>query len=69
MLESPLLQKMRAATAQELILDILKDRFNTVPQTVTKLLRDIIDEKKLRQLNLLATKCPDLKAFREALLA
>jgi hypothetical protein len=36
---------------------------------VTRHLRDILDEKKLRQLNLLAVQCPDIEAFREALLS
>jgi hypothetical protein len=69
MIESPLLQKMRAETIQELTFDALKDRFGTVPRDVTRHLRALIDEKKLRQLNRLANKCPDLQAFREALLA
>ena len=69
MFESPLLQKMRAETLQEAILALLKDRFDAIPRTVTKPLREIIDEKKLRKLNLLAAKCPDLQTFREALLS
>lgn len=69
MIESPLLQKMRAEAIHEVILDALKDRFSTVPRDVTKHLREIINEKKLRQLNRVANKCPDLEAFREALLA
>jgi hypothetical protein len=68
MIESPLLQKMKAETIQELILDALKDRFGTVPRDVTKLLREIIDEKRLRQLNRVANKCANMEAFREALL-
>ena len=69
MIESPLLQKMRAETLQEAICVLLKDRFGTVPRTVNKPLREIIDENKLQQLILLAAKCPDLQTFREALLA
>jgi len=69
MIESPLLQKMRAETAHALILDVLKARFGTVPRDVTKHLREVIDEKKLRELNLLANQCPDLAAFRDALLS
>jgi hypothetical protein len=69
MIESPLLQKMRAETIQEVIRDLLKDRFGTVPRDVTRHLREIVDEKKLRRLSVLAAKCPDLEAFREALLA
>ncbi len=69
MIESPLLQKMRAETIQALILDALKDRFSTVPRDVTKPLREVIDEKKLRELNRVANKCPNLQAFRDALLS
>jgi hypothetical protein len=69
MIESPILQKMRAETIHELILDLLKERFGTVPRDVTNYLREIIDEKKLRKLNLLAAMCPDLEAFRDALLS
>jgi hypothetical protein len=60
---------MRAETIQENILVLLKNRFNTVPRNVTKPLREIIDEKELQQLLLLAAKCPDMEAFREALLS
>ncbi len=69
MIESPLLQKMRAETLHEAILALLKDRFDHVPQNVTKPLRGIIDENKLQQLILLAAKCPDIQTFREALLS
>src|SRR5262249_10312234 len=69
MIESPILQKMRAGTLQAAILDVLKDRFGTVPRDVTKHLREALDEKQLRRLNVLAGKCPDLEAFREALLS
>jgi hypothetical protein len=68
MIESPLLQKMRAETLHEGILAILKDRFQTVPRNVTKLLRAVIDEDKLRSLNVFAAKCLDLETFRQALL-
>jgi hypothetical protein len=69
MIESPLLRKMRAETSQDHILALLKDRFDAVPRNVTKQLREVLDEKKLRKLILLAAKCPDLQAFSEALLS
>jgi len=69
MFESPVLQHFVAKRLHEAILDLLKDRFDTIPHNVTKPLREIIDEKKLRQLNLLAAKCPDLQTFREALVS
>lgn len=69
MIESPLLQEWRAAGGHALILAVLKDRFKGVPRDVTKPLREILDEKRLTKLAVLAAKCPDLDAFREALLA
>lgn len=69
MIESPLIQKVIAESIHQDILALLKDRFDTVPRSVTKPLREILDEKKLRPLILLAAKCPDLETFREALLS
>jgi hypothetical protein len=67
MIESPLLKRMIAETLHEAILEILKDRFGTVPPDVTRHLREGINEKKLRKLAVLASKCPDLATFRAAL--
>lgn len=69
MFESPVLQRWVAQRFHEAILDLLKDRFDTVPQKVTKPLRAILDEKRLRRLIVLAAKCPDLETFHEALLS
>ena len=69
MTESPVLKKWQAEVRHTDILDILKDRFHATPRDVTKPLREIIDEKKLRRLHLLATKCATLDAFRDALLS
>jgi hypothetical protein len=68
MIESPLIQRVIAESIHQDILALLKDRFDTVPRTVTKPLREILDEKKLRKLLLLASKCPELETFRQALL-
>jgi hypothetical protein len=69
MIESPLLQKWFAEKIQETILEFLKARFGTVPRDVTRLLREIKSERKLQKLAGIAAKCPDLEAFREALLS
>jgi hypothetical protein len=69
MFESPVLQKFVAERLHEFILDVLKYRFGSVPVKITKPLRSILNEKRLRKLNVLAAKCSDLEAFREALLA
>jgi hypothetical protein len=68
MLESPLLQRLVAEKLQEAILALLKERFETVPRGTTRLLRAVLDEKKLRKLVVHAGMCTDLEAFREALL-
>ena len=69
MIESPMLRRICAENSQETLLEVLKGRFGTVPRDVTKLLRAVVDEKKLQKLARLAGKCPDMEAFREALLA
>jgi hypothetical protein len=69
MIESPLLQKMMAERSHDLILEVLRDRFGTAPRDMTRLLRAVINEKKLKKLVVLAARCPDLAAFREALLS
>jgi len=69
MFESPLLQKVIAEARHEDILDFLKARFGTVPRDVTRRVRDVLDEKKLRRLILSAAQSSDLQAFREALLS
>jgi hypothetical protein len=69
MLESPMLKKMIATSKHEDPLAISKDRFGIVSQEVARLLREAIDEKMLRKLILLASKCPNLPTFREALLS
>jgi hypothetical protein len=69
MLESPVLRKMVAEGIHKVILVLLKGRFGTVPRDVTRLLRQVLDERRLAALNLLASQCPDMQAFRDALLS
>jgi hypothetical protein len=69
MIESPLLRKILARVWQQAILAGLKARFGKVPRDVTKPLRDVLDEKQLRKLVRRSATCPDLEAFREALLS
>jgi hypothetical protein len=68
MAEFPLIQELQAEAVHEVILEVLKDRFGSVPRDVTKLLRTVLKAKKLKMLTVFAGKCPDLAAFREALL-
>ncbi len=69
MIESAAIRKWRAEAVHEVILALLKDRFETLPRDVTRHLREVLDEKKLRKLTLLAAKCPDLATFRDAILS
>ena len=69
MIESPLIQKVQAERSHKLILAVLKSRFRAIPRDVSKHLREIMDERKLTALVVLAGQCADLDAFREALSA
>jgi hypothetical protein len=69
MIESPLMQKMRAETLHKAILAALKGRFGTVPRDVTRHLSAILDEDKLMQLVVVAAQCADVQAFRDAVLS
>jgi hypothetical protein len=69
MIESPLMQKMMAEAHNRATLRILRGRFGTVPRDMTKRLGEIIDEERAADLNVLAAQCPDLQAFRDALLS
>jgi hypothetical protein len=67
MIESPIVQRWKAETLQETLLEVLKDRFAAVPRDLVKQLRQIGNEKRLKKLVVLAGKCADLDAFKEAL--
>jgi hypothetical protein len=69
MIESPVLQKLIAKTLHGAIHEALKARFGAVPRDVTRLLGEILNERKLTKLTGVAAKCADLTAFREALLS
>jgi hypothetical protein len=68
MIESPFFQRVEAETIRKVILYALKKRFGSTPRDVTNPLRDITDEKKLCELNIVASSCADLDEFRKALL-
>lgn len=42
MIESPVLQRVIAESLHQVALEVLKDRFDTVPRNVTKPLREIL---------------------------
>ena len=69
MIESPLLEKLMAMRAHDLILDSLKLRFGSVPREITKHLREVVEERKLHDSNRVANTCSDLEVFREKLLS
>jgi predicted transposase YdaD len=71
MIESPLLNEMLAKATvqdrQEVILEILADRFSAVPEEIAAAVRTIHDFAKLKGLVRAAYSCRTLKAFREHL--
>ena len=69
MIESPLLQRLFAKTWQDGIREVLKARFDAVPRDVTRLLREVLDQRKLKRLARVAARCSTLESFREALLS
>jgi hypothetical protein len=72
MIESPLIQELveEAArnTAHKYILLNLEARFGPVPENLAAQVCTILDEQRLQDLQRLASLCPDLEAFRAALL-
>lgn len=64
----PLQERYLAEPVHDGIRATLKERFGSDPLDVCKLLDAVVDQQKLRKLYWLACKCPDLDAFREALL-
>ena len=68
-IESALLQKLIAEKLHGALHEALKARFGAVPRDVTRLLRKILDHRRLTKLSGVAAKCPDIEAFREALLS
>jgi hypothetical protein len=69
MFESQLLRKWFAERFHKAIEKILKARFGSVPRDVPRLLREVLDEDRLTDLTVLAAQCPNLEAFRDALLS
>jgi len=67
MIESPFFQRVEAETIRKVILYALKKRFGSTPRDVTNPLREIVDEKRLCELNI-AGNCSNLDEFRKALL-
>jgi hypothetical protein len=71
MLDSPFMQELfqqrECAVRRQDILDILKDRFQVVPEDVAARVRLIDREERLKELLLMAFRCEDLDAFRKEL--
>jgi hypothetical protein len=68
MIESPLLQEMKAEVLQEAVLNLLKDHHGKVPRDVRRLLAETLDEKKLQKLIVQAGRAQSMEAFKEHLL-
>lgn len=67
MVESPLIQEIRAEVKHEDILAFLEGRFGPIPAEVATALRAIYDIPKLKDLVNFVPVCPDLEAFRARL--
>jgi hypothetical protein len=71
MIESPLIQELRqefmAEQRHKDIVDVLEERFGSVPQDIITALGAIQDAERLGQLLRWAVRCPDLEAFRQRL--
>ncbi len=76
MLEIPLLDEIvmertretARETAQQDIITVLEARFDVVPGDLVEGIESIDDHAQLRGLVRLAASCPDLAAFRDAVL-
>jgi hypothetical protein len=58
-----------AERSYQLIVAVLQQRFGAVPRDARRHLLTIIWENKLKKLNVIAAMCPDLEAFRQAVLS
>jgi hypothetical protein len=71
MLDSPFMQELfqqrECAVRRQDILDILKDRFQVVPEDARAREQLIDSPERLRELHLQAYRCRDLDAFRAGL--
>jgi hypothetical protein len=67
MIESPVIERLLAKTRRKDILEVLKERFHTVPRDITTRLDSAVKEKELLQLLRLAVTCPSLDEFKEGL--
>src|SRR5262245_8043448 len=66
MIESPVIQLLKAEWWHEAILDNLKTRFDTVPADVRRLLSETNNDKKLKRLHKAAVACNSMRGGRHA---
>jgi hypothetical protein len=73
MIKSPLIKKIVTESIrkarQETIVELLQARFGAVPDAITRELRTVRAERKLKALIKHAAQSPDLEAFRRRLLS
>jgi hypothetical protein len=69
--KSPIVRELKAQWTregkQEMVLDILVDRFGTKAQKLKTKLRAVEDDGRLRELTKLASTCLDRDSFRKQL--
>jgi hypothetical protein len=67
MIESPLINEIVAERTQNNIVEVLRARFDEVPEGIIERLRKITADKKLTTLIKYAVQCPSLESFRKRL--
>jgi hypothetical protein len=67
MIESPLINEIIAERTQNDIVEVLRARFDEVPEGIIERLRKITADKKLTTLIKYAVQCPTLESFRKRL--
>jgi len=67
MIESPLIKELEAEFAHKSILLVLESRCGSVPEDVRAAVQRLSDESALRDITVLAARCPDIDAFRRGL--
>ena len=67
MIESPLINEIIAERSQNDIVEVLRARFDEVPEGIIERLRKITADKKLTALIKYAVQCPSLESFRKRL--
>lgn len=67
MIESPLIQEITSEIRQEMILQVLSERFGEVDEELRRALKSVENPEELERLNRWAAVCPNLASFHSRL--